>query len=154
MRRCFLLTLMPSSRRIRATRFGLTSKPSRRNAPIAVARMLVAEFQHLLAEAPALHARLYLAIQPGSGQTQRTASSRFAPRAVLHAPLGSPPFCRRAYHFFELTFFRMWFCTLRSAMMRLSRAFARSHPPTPANAAPRSHPSLHTCASTHSRCLR
>ena len=72
----------------------------RRDGPLAVARMLVAEFQHLLADAPALHARLCLAIQPGSGQTQCTASSRFAPRAVLHDPLGSPPFCRRAYHFF------------------------------------------------------
>ena len=71
----------------------------RRDAPIAVARMLVAEFQHLLADTPALNARLCLAIQPGSGQTQRTASSRFAPRAVLHAPLDSAPFCRRAYHF-------------------------------------------------------
>jgi hypothetical protein len=29
-RRCFLLTLIPSSRRIRATRFTLTSNPSRR----------------------------------------------------------------------------------------------------------------------------
>ena len=98
-----------------------------RDAPIAVARMLVAEFQHLLADgagpprSPLLGDTARIWPDPAYGK-QPICSPRRSP-----CSFGQPAFLQTGLPFFELTSFRMWFCTLRSAMMRLSRAFSSSN---------------------------
>jgi hypothetical protein len=102
MRRCLLLTLIPSSLRSRATRFALTSNPFRRIS--AVMRRypqrgcFVLSSRHFLAEAPALQAGSSVAIVTRSREPQRPTGRCHFSQAFFHTHLHSPSSCRRAWH--------------------------------------------------------
>src|SRR4029077_2889054 len=79
----------------------------RGNAPISVARMLRAQLQHLLADAPALQTRSAAAIVTRSRESQGPTARCHISQAFFHTDLHRPSSCRRAHHFFALTSLRM-----------------------------------------------
>jgi hypothetical protein len=88
--------------------------------------MLVPEFHNLFADAPGSPRWHAPSGKNRSGPTSAHGRpppcfpSRFRRFARL------PAFFQTGLPFFAFTSFKMWFCTLRSAMMRLSRAFSSS----------------------------
>ena len=98
----------------------------RRTAPVAVARMLLAQALDLDVHRLTLRAALACEIKTRPRQTHGPTRLRRGADVLFPNKLDGTPFLRRAYHFFAFTSLRIWICTAWSATNPLSRPFSSS----------------------------
>src|SRR5450631_450819 len=112
--------------------FGINDQPSaaqqRRDAPVAIARVLLTQFKHLSADSPPPQTHRAWPIKTRTRQINCSAGLRRAAQTLFHTTLYRPTPARRAYHFFAFTSFKIWICTAWSATSRFKRPFSSSSP--------------------------